>query len=944
MKHLALLLMFALQSFDSIGQQLEWINSYGSSSAFEDIINAVVTDDEGNVFITGAYHGQIQFDSYDFPAEENDNIFIAKLDSAGHILWAQTYGGSTVGDERPFDLGIDSEGNLIIVGNFIGETTFGSSTYDSEGYAAIFILKVNPSGAILWSKAYIGTGYQILHALAIGTNDEIIVTGTAQGSTFMVESYDLSSSSNATQSILIKLTSNGNVSWAKSVTATGFFSGNISQDVDVDSDGNVYMVGYFATQATFDNLVVTGGGEFTYYLAKYSSNGVVEWVKKGDGPGHRAGGFGVAISSDNRVATTGWYRGAIDFNTTTAPYASDWHIFILEYESNGDIVWSTFGVDTALFSSSTSRGYSISYDESANLYVSGRATVDNLFGNQSSHLVASSLIEGDIFVLRFDQSKNVVTNSWLKSVSSFDNCCSFPDDLDELYSSSFQKHATFENSVYLIENYQDNSQSVNTFRIAHPTDTVEVPKFGNGDFLIAKFNTCRIPEASFQSTTSQLSVTLISTSIYSDESTWDMGDGTMLSGDTVNHIYGWPGVYDVCLITSGCGGTDTICNLLSVICPLPTAEYAYTVDTLDVLFSNESTSYDSFHWVFEDGTISTAINPTREYLPGSYEVCLIAENECGSGTTCQTIEIECPFPSGAFTYSIDSLTVNFNHPVSMFDTLNWQFGDGFTSSIPDPIHTYTPGIYSVCLTNENFCGSETICQSIEITCSGTFTIETSELTELCAGDSISLFVEDSLSAYSWSDGSSTDTLTVDESGDYYLTALLDECAMYSDTVSISINAPSPMIQNDNSIQLVCMPPFETYQWFIDGAPIPGATSQTYTADSTGFYSVEVTDEIGCVGQSDEFDYTSSTSIEDWYETQSSLVVRPNPSNGKVEIILNNSSQSSTYCLYSSSGQVIGKGSSILNVTQIDLSSKPKGTYLIQIITESGSTFKRIVKI
>jgi PKD repeat protein len=64
-------------------------------------------------------------------------------------------------------------------------------------------------------------------------------------------------------------------------------------------------------------------------------------------------------------------------------------------------------------------------------------------------------------------------------------------------------------------------------------------------------------------------------------------------------------------------------------------------------------------------------------------------------------------PTAGFTYTATGLIVNFTSTSTGGATYSWNFGDGATSTVADPSHTYTaPGVYNVTLTVTNACGSD----------------------------------------------------------------------------------------------------------------------------------------------------------------------------------------------------------------------------------------------
>jgi serine protease len=158
----------------------------------------------------------------------------------------------------------------------------------------------------------------------------------------------------------------------------------------------------------------------------------------------------------------------------------------------------------------------------------------------------------------------------------------------------------------------------------------------------------------------------------------------------------------------------------------PTSGYA----PLMVTFTDASTnSPTSWAWTFGDGGTSTLQNPSHTYTTaGIYTVVLTATNAYGSDSETKTNYITVTAPptdppvaafSGTPTSGTIPLTVVFtdastNNPTSW----SWTFGDGGTSTLQNPSHTYTTaGTYTVVLTATNAYGSDSETKTDYITAS-----------------------------------------------------------------------------------------------------------------------------------------------------------------------------------------------------------------------------------
>jgi len=201
---------------------------------------------------------------------------------------------------------------------------------------------------------------------------------------------------------------------------------------------------------------------------------------------------------------------------------------------------------------------------------------------------------------------------------------------------------------------------------------------------------------------------------------WDFGDGD--TSILINPIHTFPdtGTYTVCLrVFNYCGVNDTICKIIFIPCDTTQANFGYTIDTLlQVSFTDSSINADSLWWDFGDGDTSTQINPTHIFPDtGTYTVCLVISNYCDYDTICKTIFIPCDTTHADFNYSIDDLKVTFTDSSINADSFWWDFGDGDTSTLINPIHIFPDtGTYTVCLIVSNYCDKDTICKTIIILC------------------------------------------------------------------------------------------------------------------------------------------------------------------------------------------------------------------------------------
>lgn len=266
---------------------------------------------------------------------------------------------------------------------------------------------------------------------------------------------------------------------------------------------------------------------------------------------------------------------------------------------------------------------------------------------------------------------------------------------------------------------------------------------------------------------------------------WDFGEGAGQSSSPFPiHNYAFPGTYLVCLTIYDSCGIFTFCDSITVCYP-PVAYFSHTYGQLSTTFTDQSLNgSSSFYWEFGDGDTSTTANPVHVYSqPGTYIVCLTTTNACGTDTHCDTIQVSCGPPNTFYSLSSNQLQAIFTDQTQATPgaTYNWTFGDAGTSTLQNPTHTYAfPGVYQVCLTVTDQCGTNTYCQQVTVTCtppSPMFSFTQNQLQV----DFSDLTTGTGPFSYSWSFGDAGSSLLQNPSHTYASNGTYQVCLTVSDT-------------------------------------------------------------------------------------------------------------------------------------------------------------------
>ena len=140
-----------LARFDSAGVH-QWSMGGGGETTF-DHGQAVVTDSSDHVIFTGYFAGTVDFGGGPLTSTGDDwDIFFAQYDSGGNHLWSRRFGAP--GWDGAMGLAVDHEDNLIIVGYISGTVDFGGDPLVCNSGHAAFVAKFDSDGNHIWSKSF----------------------------------------------------------------------------------------------------------------------------------------------------------------------------------------------------------------------------------------------------------------------------------------------------------------------------------------------------------------------------------------------------------------------------------------------------------------------------------------------------------------------------------------------------------------------------------------------------------------------------------------------------------------------------------------------------------------------------------------------------------------------------------------------------------------------
>ncbi len=333
-----------LAKYDANGNVL-WAKNIGGVCA--EFSNSISTDAIGNVYVSGTFSCRtIIFGSdtltniYSYASE----IFLAKYDATGSLIWVKNADG--IGQVK--SISTDSSGNTYLAGWFSNNIAFGSVNLTSISLDTfdIFLAKYDANGNVLWANRYGGKDGDGATSISTDNSGNVIMTGFYYSDTIKFGSTNLPYIYGGWNPIFVaKFDSNGNPLWAKNV---GVVFENGLSSVASDHSGNVYVV-----RSDYDSS----------YFTKYNPLGNIIWEIKVAG----CSATSVTMDMFDNIIIVGYFVNATCiFGTDTLTPVSGSDIFIVKYDSNGNIIWASkvagINLDYAT---------SVTTDASNNIFVTG---------------------------------------------------------------------------------------------------------------------------------------------------------------------------------------------------------------------------------------------------------------------------------------------------------------------------------------------------------------------------------------------------------------------------------------------------------------------------------------------------------------------------------------------------------------------------------------------
>ncbi|NVO03495.1 MAG: T9SS type A sorting domain-containing protein, partial [Bacteroidetes bacterium] len=340
------------------------------------------------------------------PALNNNgsaNIFIVKYDPSGTVIYSKSFGGT--GFDQATGINTDASGNVYICGSFSSPSiTFSTGTVTNIGLNDILLIKLNSSGTVLWAHGYGGADDDMAKSVKVDNLGNLLMTGYFQSSSVDFGSGPIPNYGTSWNMFLCKFSSTGSIAWVSSLGEEGVEVGN---SIAIDNNNDVYVVGSFTSSIIhFLNTPYPNAGGSDIFVVKYSSLGVFSWFKS-FGSSTNESCNGIVVDNLGSAYIIGSFFSSFMFGSTNLSTNGNEDIFYGKISTtSGSAVW---GKNAG--GSSYDVGYALTIDNSNNLYFTGE------IGSPEAYFTNDTIINPTattIFVAKYSITGNEL---WVKGLS-----------------------------------------------------------------------------------------------------------------------------------------------------------------------------------------------------------------------------------------------------------------------------------------------------------------------------------------------------------------------------------------------------------------------------------------------------------------------------------------------------------------------------------------------
>jgi len=327
---------------------VQWATCANQADAY-----GLVVMDDGGAVVAGEFEYSAVFapgtaEEVTVTAHERYDMFVARYDDDGKLLWVRTGGGE--GRTHAAAVAPMPDGGVAISGSFARHAVFGAGeanelTVDSDTGDGIFVARYRDDGTLVWVRGLPAMRTDEGSALASLPDGSIVIAGHF-GRTVAFDTVILEPQGGS-DAFLVRLDPSGTVLWAVRAGGPG---ADFADALAVMPDGTLLVTGHFEHTAVFGpgepfEQELRSAGDADVFLARFNADGMFLAAMQAGGRGFDAG-FAVAADEDGGAVIAGSFEDSAVFGAdgpmeTTLTSTGEKDLFLARYDADGALVWAT---------------------------------------------------------------------------------------------------------------------------------------------------------------------------------------------------------------------------------------------------------------------------------------------------------------------------------------------------------------------------------------------------------------------------------------------------------------------------------------------------------------------------------------------------------------------------------------------------------------------------
>ncbi len=348
---------------------------------------ALAVDASGTIYVAGAFMGEIELGAEKLISAGGSDIFAAKFDKLGNLLWNKHAG--SLEDVCFPAIALHANGNICLAGEFSGTLNLDTLNLRAGGETDIFVAMLDSAGSCLWAERTNGARSEKLLKLEIAWDGGIIVFGSATG-TMNLGSSSVGSKVDSAGNILFlaRLSADGQWNWGSRIQQ--LLEEGRGKYFDTDANGNTWFSDNLYGSPV-PNPIYVGAMSVNSSLSLLDSKGKKLWTRNMEGTDVSIDW--ISSGRDADVFIAGTFGGSLTLGSQKFESGEQKAQFYARFDRSGKCLWARKWLGTDL--------RFIETDPLGNLFLVAkyRPYVDS--GGQPYYLDRN---EGKLFVAQLDES------------------------------------------------------------------------------------------------------------------------------------------------------------------------------------------------------------------------------------------------------------------------------------------------------------------------------------------------------------------------------------------------------------------------------------------------------------------------------------------------------------------------------------------------------------